>query len=275
MNRWIFNDIDMNGIGMNGIDMNCIRRRSSVHLIAGMIVVAFLLTGCGSPTSTQPPTKPASVTGAVTVYLADALVYIYQEGDDIFGPARVLSEPTSTDGTFSLSLKPGKYIAVVRKRVSGDAAGPVLIGDYRSEPVAFEVVKGQEKIDLPITAGLKLSNEKAFPASVQESATGITGTVIDADGYPVEGTRVHVYDHIQMSERPKYVSERTGADGKYFVPVKRGGTYYLAARDRFGGPPQIGDLFGRYDEGTVDPSGLVVRKGEVAGDVNLTVHKVW
>jgi hypothetical protein len=265
----------MDSPSINNKKMNSIHRISSVQLIAGMIAVAFLLSGCGSPSSTQVPTKPASVTGAVTVHLADALVYIYQEGDDIYGPARVISEPTATDGTFSLSLKPGKYIAVVRKRVSGEAAGPVLIGDYRSEPVAFEVVKGQEKIDLPITAGLKVSNEKAFPASVQESATGITGTVIDADGNPVEGTRVHVYDHIQMSERPKYVSERTGADGKYFVPVKRGGTYYLAARDRFGGPPQIGDLFGRFDEGTVDPSGLVVRKGEVAGDVDITVHKVW
>ena len=99
--------------------------------------------------------------------------------------------------------------------------------------------------------------------------------MLDADGQAVEGIRVHIYDHIQMSERPKYVSERTGPDGKFFVPVKRGGTYYIAARDRFGGPPQIGDLYGRYDEGTVDPSGVVVRKGEVTGPIEIRVQKVW
>ncbi|MDF1535367.1 MAG: carboxypeptidase-like regulatory domain-containing protein [bacterium] len=245
--------------------------RAGTRVLIFAIAAALLVPGCGS----HQPSRPATVTGTVTVSLADALVYIYQEGDDIFGPARVISEPTATDGSFSLSLKPGKYLAVARKRVSGESAGPVLIGDYRSEPVAFEVSQGQEKVVLSMTAVIKVSNEKAFPASAQENATGIAGRVSDADGNPVEGTRVHVYDHIQMSERPKYVSERTGADGKYFVPVKRGGTYYLSARDRFGGPPQIGDLFGRYDEGTVDPSGVVVRKGEVTGDVDITVHKVW
>jgi hypothetical protein len=49
----------------------------------------------------------------------------------------------------------------------------------------------------------------------------------------------------------------------------------VAARDRFGGPPQIGDLYGRYDEGTVDPSGVVVRKGELMEGITITVQKVW
>jgi hypothetical protein len=256
MIRWTFND----------------HSARTFILVLALSVAAALFSGCGSP---QPPSQPATVSGTVIVHLADALVYIYQEGDDIYGPARVISEPTPSDGSFSLSLKPGKYVAVVRKRVSGEVAGPVLIGDYRSEPMAFEVSQGSEKVVLSITAGLKVSNEKAFPTPLPQSATGIAGRVIDADGNPVAGMRIHVYDHIQMSERPKYVSERTGADGKYIVPVKRGGTYYLAGRDRFGGPPQIGDLFGRYDEGTVDPSGVVVRKGEMTGDIEITVHKVW
>ena len=78
-----------------------------------------------------------------------------------------------------------------------------------------------------------------------------------------------------MSERPKYVSEKTGPDGRYRVAVRRSGTYYLAARDRFGGPPQLGDLFGRFDEGTVDPSGVVVRRGEVTTGIDITVQQVW
>ncbi len=243
---------------------------------AGVLVLLTLLVplaaGCSRPGDAGPP---APVTGTVRVPLAEARVYVYEEGDDIYGPARVISEPTGPDGSFRLSLKPGKYVAVVRKRASEEAAGPVMIGDYRGEPVAFEVEQGSGGVVLAMEAALKVSNEKAFPARVEGESTGLSGTILDADGKPVEGIRVHVYDHIQMSERPKYVSERTGADGRFFVPVKRGGTYYLAARDRFGGPPQVGDLYGRFDEGTVDPSGAVVRKGEVTSGIVITVHKVW
>ncbi|NIS77031.1 MAG: carboxypeptidase regulatory-like domain-containing protein, partial [Deltaproteobacteria bacterium] len=84
-------------------------------------------------------------------------------------------------------------------------------------------------------------------ASPEDWNTSISGRVLDADGNPVAGARVHVYTYVQMSERPKYVGERTGADGKYTVSLPKGGTYYLAARNRFGGPPRIGDLYGRYD----------------------------
>ena len=263
MNRWIFKTPFPGAVtGM-----------APRWILLGILLAAFLLAAGGCSDAGRK--APAPVTGTVSVPLADARIYIYGEGDDIYGPAQVISEPTSSDGVFSLSLKPGKYIAVVRKRVSDEVAGPVMIGDYRGEPMPFEVAEGTQSVTLPLTATLKVANEKAFPSRVSGDATGISGVVLDADGNAVEGLRVHIYDHIQMSERPKYVSERTGANGKFFVPVKRGGTYYLAARDRFGGPPQIGDLYGRYDEGTVDPSGVVVRKGELMEGITITVQKVW
>ena len=181
----------------------------------------MLFAGCQSSDTAA----PAQVTGTVSVPLADARIYIYGEGEDIYGPAIVISEPTSDSGTFSLSLRPGRYVAVVRKRMSEDIAGPVMIGDYRGDPVPFEVREGTLGVTLALTASLKIANEKAFPSRAQGDATGISGIVVDADGKALEGIRVHIYDHIQMSERPKYVSERTGADGKFFVPVKRGGAY--------------------------------------------------
>ncbi len=67
----------------------------------------------------------------------------------------------------------------------------------------------------------------------------------------------------------------TGPDGKYVVFLPEGGTYYLAGRNKFGGPPKLGDLYGRYEDGAVDPSGVVVRNGEMLKDVDITVHKVW
>ena len=55
----------------------------------------------------------------------------------------------------------------------------------------------------------------------------------------------------------------------------RGGTFYLAARNRFGGPPKIGELYGRYDDGTVEPSAVIVPEGALLPDVDVTVHTVW
>ncbi len=214
------------------------------------------------------------VSGSVTVPLEGARIYIYQEGDDIYSAANVISAPTGPDGAYSVSLGPGKYVAVARMRISGDVTGPVKIGDFHSEPVSFEVAGGETKV-LDVGASVKSGNSKKFPSTAVKGDTGISGHILDADGKPAAGLRVNVYDHIQMSERPKYVSERTGPDGRYRVFLKRGGTYYVAARDRFGGPPQLGDLYGRYDEGTIDPSGVVVRKGEVLRDIDVTVHKVW
>jgi hypothetical protein len=78
-----------------------------------------------------------------------------------------------------------------------------------------------------------------------------------------------------MSERPKYVSEATGADGRYVLFFPEGGTYYLAARTRFGGPPKIGELYGRYDDGTVEPSAVHVKDHEFVKNVDITVHKIW
>jgi len=126
-----------------------------------------------------------------------------------------------------------------------------------------------------LLAYAKTGNPKEPLGGDAEWTSALSGRVVDAEGRPVTGVRVHVYDHIQMSERPKYVSEKTGPDGRYAIFLPRGGTYYIAARDRFGGPPRIGDLYGRYDEGTIDPSGVVVRKGEISTGVDVTVHKVW
>ena len=37
------------------------------------------------------------------------------------------------EGEFSLSLPPGKFFLILRKRVEGEAVGPIRTGDYRSE----------------------------------------------------------------------------------------------------------------------------------------------
>lgn len=242
------------------------------------VLAATLLAGCSREASSpQPAASTGNGTGrlhgAVVIPLEGTYLYVYKKGMDLYGPAFTVSEATGPDGAFDLTLPEGEYIVVARKRGNGDTAGPVLAGDNKSDFMTITV-----KPDMtPVTvfAPIKVGDQRRLTKEVAATATGISGRVLDADGKPVEGTRVHVYDHVQMSERPKFVSEKTGPDGRYLVYLPQGGTFYIAARDKFGGPPKIGDLYGRYDQGTIEPSAVVVKEKEILQNVDITVTKVW
>jgi len=241
-----------------------------------LLVLGLMLSGCQEQAAAPESTSGGSqgvVSGKVVVPLEEAFVYIYQKGMDLYGPAFAVSRATGPDGRFELPLPDGEYILVVRKRAAGDAAGPVVAGDHKSAFIPVTVAGG--RLEMTVEAPMKIGDERQVAKEGTTTRTGLTGFVTDIDGQPVEGARVHVYDHVQMSERPKFVSEKTGADGAYIVYLPVGGTYYLAARDKFGGPPKIGDLYGRYDQGTIEPSAVVVRDEEILKDVNITVTKVW
>ena len=216
------------------------------------------------------------VKGKALAPLADAYLYAYREGTDLRGPAFATSEASGPEGDFSLVLPPGKYQLVLRKRVEGESVGPVATGDYRSEVIGPITVRGGEEITRDIVAPRKVGETKGLPTLNKIPAkTGITGTIVDSDGKPVQGARIQAYQHAQMSERPKYVSEGSGVDGSYSLFFPEGGTYYLAARNKFGGPPKIGELYGRYDDGTVEPSAIHVKDNQILEHVDITVHKIW
>lgn len=239
-----------------------------------MLLSLLLVAGCSQeqPASTTSG-APGRVHGTVVTPLEGTYLYVYKKGMDLYGPAFAVSAPTGSDGAFDLALPDGDYIVVARKREKGETTGPVLAGDNKSDFINL-TVKG-ETPTLTILAPLKIGDQRRLTKEAVATRTGISGQVTDADGKPVEGARVHVYDHVQMSERPKFVSEKSGPDGRYLVYLPEGGTYYLAARDKFGGPPKIGDLYGRYDQGTVEPSAVVVKLDEMLQNVDITVTKVW
>jgi hypothetical protein len=242
------------------------------------LLLLLLLAGIGAGPGCGRPEQPGTgvVKGRALAPLAEAYLYAYREGEDLRGPAFATSEASGPDGDFSLVLPPGKYQLVLRKRVEGESIGPVATGDYRSEIIGPITVRGGEEIVRDIVAPRKVGETKGLPALHKVPAkTGITGRVFDSDGKPVQGARIQAYQHSQMSERPKYVSEGSGVDGSYSLFFPEGGTYYLAARNRFGGPPKIGELYGRYDDGTVEPSAVYVKDGEILKEVNITMHKIW
>lgn len=243
-----------------------------------LIVLLLLCLGlpscrdAGSPAASN-STDLKTLQGKVVVPLEGTYLYVYKKGMDLYGPAYAVSRATDPDGNFELSLPQGEYVVVARKRKVGDASGPVVSGDNRSDFITLKV--DRDMPDMTIVAPVKVGDSRRLTELAEVSSTGISGIIYDSDGNPLEGTRVHVYDHVQMSERPKYVSEKTTPDGKYLIYLPKGGTYYLAARDKFGGPPKLGDLYGRYDQGTIEPSAVVVIEGEVLKNVNITVTKVW
>ena len=246
-------------------------------MIVWLLVLTFtVLAGC-SPEQKGGAAPAAGgqgrFKGQVVAPLEGVYLYIYKPGTDLYGPAFAISPPTGSDGTFDLELPDGDYVAVARKHKDGTAAGPIVAGDNRSEFIKVAVKGGT--VEMTVVAPVKIGDQRRMSGDAAVTKTGLAGRVTDSDGKPVEGARVHVYDHVQMSERPKFVSEKTGPDGRYQIPLPAGGTYYLAARDKFGGPPKLGDLYGRYDQGTIEPSAVVVKEGEQLKDVNITVTKVW
>lgn len=238
-----------------------------------IIFIFFMVTFL----SCQKKNEKGGIKGIVYKPIEKIYVYVYKEGMDLKGPA-FADTLTDSEGNFSISLPPGKYFIVARMRKTGEVAGPVEVGDWKSEVIGPITVKENgEIIEKNIKVFQKIGETKDIAISAPDLSkkTGIEGRILDADGKPVANARVHVYDHIQMSERPKFVSSPTGPDGRYIIYLPKGGTYYLAARDKFGGPPKVGDLYGRYDKGTIEPSGVVVRDNEILKNIDITVHKVW
>jgi hypothetical protein len=221
--------------------------------------------------------QKSTITGTVYQTMPSFYVYVYKENMDLKGPA--FAETISDkDGNFSIQLPPGKYFLVARMRRSGDIAGPIEVGDFKSEVIGPIKIEEDGKIlkqDIKVFKKTGESKDIAIKENKSETKTGISGTIYNSEGKPVAGARVHVYDHVQMSERPKFVSSPTGPDGKYIIYLPKGGTYYLAARDKFGGPPKVGDLYGRYDRGTIEPSGVIVKDNEILKNIDITIHRVW
>ncbi len=258
------------------------RAGTAMAVVLGMGI--GVLTGCAVPKgagkpqgigAAAAPSRSSGVEGTVFVPADGVYVYVYKKGVDPYGPADViLHAPTPPEGNFSIDLPPGDYVLVARRRANLENSGPMTAGDQRSDPVPIQVREGR-KLSLNLLMNVKGDTEIRSFTPPKEWTTAIAGTVRDPDGKPVEGARVHVYTYVQMSERPKYVSERTGPDGKYLIHVPQGGTYYLAARNRFGGPPRIGDLYGRFEEGSINPTGVVIQTGEKREGLDITVFKVW
>jgi len=153
-------------------------------------------------------------------------------------------------------------------------AGPLRKGDlfgyYPGNPVT--IAGGSvPRIAIPATL-LKFRNAPVWSAGYEAPAS-IEGRIVDKAGRPVRGVYAALYDNPDLLNRPVFLSDVTGADGIYRLPVPIPGKYYLGARSVYGGSPAPGDLYGRYEG---NPEHVVtLREGDHRTGVDLTVDALF
>jgi len=233
--------------------------------LLGVFAASFLLlisAGCaGEKVAAEKKEADSGIKGQVLVEnkgaSEGAFVYAYDSPfNDMRVPTKLISEPTAADGTYTFKLPPGHYYIVARKRVSGDPKGYLVKGDYEGKysenPV--EVKEGAyTSVNLSIA-----ELEGAFllaPYLAEKGDRGLSGKVTDENGGPASGAYVMLYTDKEMIGIPAYLSKPSGRDGEYSVYVPKPGTFYVAARLKYGGLPRKGEPYGTYDR---DPEHMVV-----------------
>lgn len=206
--------------------------------------------------------------------LAGARVSAYLRSDGGFRQLGfAASAPTGPGGEFLLELPPGRYYLVARKRAAGGVAGPLrkddFFGYYAANPVS--VVPGRAaNVVIPVTL-LKLRNTPSYSAD-SAAAAYIEGRIVGRDGKPRPGVYAALYDNPDLLGRPVFMSDATGDDGRYRLAVPAAGTYYLGAREGYGGSPAPGSLYGRY-EGSPEHA-VLVREGDRLTGIDIVVEEV-
>lgn len=252
-----------------------------MNLATRMVLVLFaaaVLAGCAQAQKPEAmaDTGDSGIKGQVMFEgegaAAGVFVYAYDSPyNDMRVPTRFISDAAGDDGSYMLNLPPGKYWVVSRKRVSGDPRGYLVKGDYEGKYHAnpVEVRPGQY---VPVNLSIE-KLEGAFllaPYNPEKGSIGITGTVYAESGKPASGAYVMLYKDKEMIGLPNLLSRATGEDGAYEIYLAEPGTYYVAARLKYGGLPRKGEPYGTYD---ADPEHKVVvgDKEVVTGvDIKLT-----
>ncbi len=203
--------------------------------------------------------------------LAGSYVNIYPDTiSNLLGPSQFISTPTDEQGFYQLEVPPGVYYVVARKRMSGQATGPLAPGDYYSEHqrLVTRVEDGKfVEIDLQV---VPMKAPMFFKRIVGEQTdTGISGVLIDQAGQPVMGGFAMAYADKEMKRLPDYASTLSDERGRFTIYLPEGGSYYLAARLHAWDMPSPGEPFGRF--GGDDPEVVKVSSGSFVKDVKIVM----
>jgi hypothetical protein len=205
--------------------------------------------------------------------LGDAYVNVYPDTiSNLLGPSQFISSPTDASGRYSLELPPGTYYVVARKRMSGQATGPLSPGDFYSEHqrIVTSVLAGKlSVVDLtvvPMKAPMFFKKEVVE----RETDTGIRGMLTDKAGKPVSGGFAMAYSDPEMRRLPDFASTLSDADGHFTIYLPAGGTYYLAGRIHAWDMPQHGEPYGKLGGETPQP--VTVSKGSFVEGISIVLE---
>lgn len=231
-------------------DFYCFYSGAPVEVVAGGIsYVGFNLIKVKSTGKDRITKSESGIYGKVLFEekpLQKCYIYIYKDFKGGFRGPAFITYP-SVDGSFKISLPPGKYYVMARKRQKGGMYGPVEEGDYFNffygNPLV--VKKGTYKY---------VEIETVKRLSQLEEGTGfaqVKGIVVDsAKNKPVSGLFVLFYQNKNMQGKPLYISGRTSSTGEFSIKLPKG-VYYVTARESIGGPPVSNEWYGKLAEEVV------------------------
>lgn len=192
-------------------------------------------------------------------------LYVYRDGADGFKGPGYFIQPVEK-GRFQLKLPPGTYYLLARKRIKGGQFGPIETGDYFNyyygNPVRVEAGRTRE-IKLETITRLSL-NETAESLPFR----GVRGIITGPGGKPVKGIHVFAYRDAAMTGTPDFFSPPSDTEGRFELSLTGTGTFFLLAREAFGGPAAEGELYGKYQ----GPAGHVVTLSKEAAVREIRIH---
>ncbi len=242
--------------GLEGMNLSLVERNPALPSVEPQIKTGIIgqLTYGGEP-------------------LEGAIVTIYSDlNSQLKGMGLRMTMPTNSAGIFELEMPAGTYYLVARKRQSGHIRGPLKAGDYFGYYSGNPLLIREGGLAKVSFAMIEVPEEVAQLGDRMFGQTSISGTVVDEKGQPVAGVWVLLYAERVMLNRPLYVSQLTDDKGRYVVSFPSGGVYWLAARNHLGGPPEPGELYGRY---LGNPDGSVsLSTGKYLEDIQLVVEPI-
>lgn len=204
--------------------------------------------------------------------VGDAQVSLYSLDEKNLRGLGLQTLSSDSSGRFSFAVPHAQYILVARKRAGGKAKMPLKKGDlfcfYGANPILLEE---RSEVAVEITCNPK-DDQQAFlsPEVIQDNSLielarsrEKRGTILDAaiagrvqtiDGKPAGDMQVTAYlrdpgktfqmHHLRLASENMV---NTDKDGRYYLPLKRAGSYYLVARQYGGESPLKGELYGLYE----------------------------
>ncbi len=246
-------------------DYYCFYSGAPVEVVSnGISYVGFNLIKVEKGGVDKKTAREGGIYGKITFEgkpIEKSYLYVYKDlKTGLRGPAYLVYP--SRDGSFTLNLPEGRYYIIARKRAKGGMYGPIEEGDlfnfYYGNPVM--VKKGVMK---------NVNIECVKRLSQLEEGVGfseLTGYVKDNKGKPVQGLFVLLYQNKNMQGKPLYISSRTDREGKFSIRIPRG-EYFILARENIGGPPNMGEWYGKFKEP------VNVKDQEKIENINILVEK--